>query len=126
MKDNNQEKYEDIRWHKHNRFPLGAVIIIIIGFLFLLNNFGIVPYSIWGILWRFWPLLIILIGLRFLFGRTTASRIIVGIIAIIFLLYALAFSLAITTPAFHSWMMMYTPWFNTTMPMQYQPYYMRY
>jgi hypothetical protein len=37
--------------------------------LFLLNNFGIVDWAVWGGLWRLWPLALVAIGLDLLFGR---------------------------------------------------------
>ncbi|MEW6033702.1 MAG: DUF5668 domain-containing protein [Chloroflexota bacterium] len=51
------------------RFSLGGLILIVLGILFLLNNLGVVSWGIWGILWRFWPVILILIGLNILWGR---------------------------------------------------------
>lgn len=44
----------------------GGVILIVIGVLFLLSNFGLVP---WGSLWRFWPLLLVAGGVAMFFPR---------------------------------------------------------
>jgi hypothetical protein len=46
-------------------FPVGATILIVLGIVFLLNNLGYLPWGIWGALWRFWPVLLILIGVNF-------------------------------------------------------------
>ncbi|MEW6142592.1 MAG: DUF5668 domain-containing protein [Chloroflexota bacterium] len=46
-------------------FPLGATILIVLGVVFLLNNLGYLPWGIWGTLWRFWPVLLILVGVNF-------------------------------------------------------------
>jgi len=46
-------------------FPLGATILIVIGVVFLLNNLGYLPWDVWGTLWRFWPVLLILVGVNF-------------------------------------------------------------
>ncbi|MFQ6054488.1 MAG: LiaI-LiaF-like domain-containing protein [Methanosarcinales archaeon] len=42
-------------------FPL---ILITIGVIFLLNNFGFIPYDIWDL----WPLILIIIGLGMLYN----------------------------------------------------------
>jgi len=36
-----------------------AIILIFVGVILLLNNFGFLPWSYWGVLFQFWPLLII-------------------------------------------------------------------
>jgi multiple antibiotic resistance protein len=49
--------------------PLVApFLLIVFGTLFLLNNFGILDWSIWGELWRLWPLIPIAIGLEMVLG----------------------------------------------------------
>ncbi len=40
----------------------GAMILIVLGFLWLLNNLGYLPGHIWYNLWRFWPVILILLG----------------------------------------------------------------
>ncbi len=55
---------------EHRRPSLvGPLILITIGVLFLLANMGMLPLSFWEIAFRFWPLLLILIGLDILVGR---------------------------------------------------------
>jgi hypothetical protein len=50
--------------------PLVApFLLIVFGALFLLNNFGILDWSVWGELWRLWPLIPIAIGLEMILGR---------------------------------------------------------
>lgn len=39
-----------------------ALILIVVGFLWLLNNLGYLPPHIWLNLWRFWPAILILLG----------------------------------------------------------------
>jgi predicted membrane protein len=48
---------------------LGPLILITIGVLFLLVNLGYLPLSLWEIAFRFWPLILILIGVEMLVGR---------------------------------------------------------
>ena len=53
-----------------NRVPVvGPILLITAGILFLLNNMGIVDWSIWGSLWRLWPLVLVIVGIDMLVGR---------------------------------------------------------
>lgn len=45
------------------------VILIGAGVVFLLNNMGVLSWSVWETLWRLWPVLLIAIGLDILIGR---------------------------------------------------------
>jgi hypothetical protein len=51
-------------------FPLIALLLIFFGVILLLNNFGYLPWDIWGTIWRLWPALLVLIGINLIFGRT--------------------------------------------------------
>jgi hypothetical protein len=48
---------------------VGPVILIGLGVVFLLNNLGIVSWSVWEIIFRFWPILLVAAGLDLLVGR---------------------------------------------------------
>ncbi|MGB8887134.1 MAG: DUF5668 domain-containing protein [Candidatus Korobacteraceae bacterium] len=50
----------------HSRVPVGAVILIGLGVLFLLDELGALHFD-W--IWRFWPLILIAIGVRVLMQR---------------------------------------------------------
>jgi hypothetical protein len=50
-------------------FPL---LFVIVGVVLLLNNLGILPWSIWTALGQLWPVLLILFGLDLLIGRRNA------------------------------------------------------
>jgi hypothetical protein len=43
--------------------------LIGIGVLLLLNNLGIVAWSTWNLIWRFWPLILIAVGIDIIFGQ---------------------------------------------------------
>ena len=47
--------------------PIWGVFLLFVGGVFLLQTLNIFPWGLWGTLWRFWPVLIIIIGLRVLF-----------------------------------------------------------
>jgi hypothetical protein len=50
----------------HSRLPIGAFILIGLGILFLLDEVGFLHFD-W--IWRFWPLILIAIGVRILMQR---------------------------------------------------------
>ena len=59
---------------EYHRRPslIGPLILITLGVLFLLANFGMLPLSFWEIAARFWPLILVLVGLELVFGRRSA------------------------------------------------------
>jgi len=61
-----------------------GIILIFVGVIFLLENFGIIDFS-WGYVWRFWPILLIITGVNILFSRynNKTGAIIIGIVTII-------------------------------------------
>ncbi|MEA2573286.1 MAG: hypothetical protein QOH93_584, partial [Chloroflexia bacterium] len=70
--------------HRHHRTPmLGPLLLISAGVLFLLNNLGVVPWSIWETLGRLWPLVLIAIGVDLVVGRRSPLIALLLIVAII-------------------------------------------
>lgn len=84
------------REYRHHSNPIGAILLIFLGIIFLLNNTGVVPWSIWSYIWQFWPVLIILLGIRILLGRSYGANLIIGILAVIILGAVLANALRLT------------------------------
>jgi hypothetical protein len=72
----------DYHHKKHDGGILGGLFLVFLGIVFLLTNLGLVPSSIWNELWKFWPVLVILLGLRLLAGRNTISRIIIALVTL--------------------------------------------
>lgn len=70
-------------------FPL---LLVAVGILFLLVNLGVVGREIWRDVWRFWPALLILLGLDLLGGRGSIGRA-VGSLFSVLVLVAAAFVL---------------------------------
>ncbi|MER3458484.1 MAG: hypothetical protein C4309_07525, partial [Chloroflexota bacterium] len=69
---------------ERRRGLIGPILLIAIGIVLLLNTLNVLPWGIWGTLWRFWPILLILIGLEILFGRSSwVGSLIVLIVAVI-------------------------------------------
>ena len=42
----------------------GGVLLILAGLIFLSSNFNLVPLTFWKDLWKFWPVILILLGLK--------------------------------------------------------------
>jgi hypothetical protein len=78
---------------KHGNGIFGGILLVFLGMIFLLTNLGLVPSSVWGELWKFWPVLIILLGLRLLTGRNIVSRIIIALITLFVFAGVLAYIL---------------------------------
>jgi len=60
-----------------------AAFLIILGIVLLLNTTNIVGWGIWVFTVRFWPVLIVLLGLRIILGGSLLSRILQMIITIL-------------------------------------------
>ena len=59
--------------NRHRRPGItGPVILISLGVIFLLNNMGFIELNLWDVIMRFWPILLIAIGLDILIGRRSA------------------------------------------------------
>jgi hypothetical protein len=97
------------RYHHHHS-GLGAIILIFLGIILLLNNFGILSWESWSTIWRFWPLLLILGGLQLVMGRSRSSSIAILIVGGIFLAFIIIFAAASENPGFSSWLSNYLPW----------------
>jgi len=67
---------------KHGDGLFGGLFLVFLGVVFLLTNLGLVPSSVWAELWKFWPVLVILLGMRLLVGRNIISRIIITLITL--------------------------------------------
>jgi hypothetical protein len=48
---------------------VGGIILILVGVVFLLQNFGILA---WGEIWRFWPLILVAVGISMLVPKKKA------------------------------------------------------
>ncbi|MGA2911459.1 MAG: DUF5668 domain-containing protein [Candidatus Levyibacteriota bacterium] len=78
---------------KHSGESVLGLVILFIGILFLFNNLGLVPWSVWNGLWKFWPVIIILIGIKMFAGRSLLSRILLTLLLIFVFAGVLAYIL---------------------------------
>lgn len=73
---------------------VGPVVLILFGAVLLLQNLGILHWGLWTEIWRFWPVLLILLGVEVLLGRSSVG----GAIA-----FGLLIALAAAVLGFSSW-----------------------
>lgn len=52
-----------------NHIPMGGIFLVFIGVVLLLQSLDVLPWALWGSLWRFWPVLLITSGLSMLLIR---------------------------------------------------------
>jgi len=65
----------------------GAIFLVSIGLLFLLNTTNIVPWGIWLQIFRFWPILLILAGLKIILPENKVGQIVYPIVYTLFIIF---------------------------------------
>lgn len=77
------------RWTLENRNRrrglVGPLLLVAAGIFFLLSNLGLIGWDAWQILFRFWPVLLIALGLEILIGR----RSLLGSVVVVIIVLAL-------------------------------------
>lgn len=68
------------------RTPLSSLILLFLGVIFLLNNLGYFPWDLWTNVFKFWPIILIVISLEMLFTKNGSPRLLVVAIILIFAL----------------------------------------
>jgi hypothetical protein len=72
--DNNGERSNNGNRRRYKSSIVLPSILIIVGVLILLYNLGLVDLKIWVIIARFWPLILIALGIELIMGRGSISR----------------------------------------------------
>jgi hypothetical protein len=62
---------------------VGPVLLIGLGLIILMNNLGVLNWSVWDMLFRLWPLILITIGLDFLIGRRSVWGSLLALVLIV-------------------------------------------
>jgi hypothetical protein len=83
------------------KFKLGNIttglFFIILGGIFLLNTLGFLSWNVWGgffvTMLKFWPILIISVGVRILLGSNTFLKIVSDLVWLLLLLLAFGISI---------------------------------
>ena len=52
-----------------HRFPTWGIILVLLGVVFLLQSLDVLPWGLWGTIWRLWPVILIAIGLNIILSR---------------------------------------------------------
>lgn len=103
---------------KKEGFDVGAIIwgfiFIFVGGVFLLNSLNVltVSWSFFGNLFRFWPIILVLIGLNILIGKSSLGRYIGTIISVIIVGLVLIFTLFFSTPQLTNFFNDKIPWWS--------------
>lgn len=71
-----------------------SLLLIGLGLVLLLNNFGLLAWSVGEIVWRFWPIFLILFGLELILGDSSWGKVALIVVGLIIL--GLVFSLSIS------------------------------
>ncbi len=79
--------------HHHRHSYTSGLFILLAGIFLLLNSFGVVPWQIWDFIWPFWPVALILLGLRIIFGRIPGAEIMMFLITLSALCVVIAYGL---------------------------------
>lgn len=59
-----------------------GLVIIAAGIILLLNNIGLTDFNVWVILFTYWPVFLVIIGLNSLLNRGSSGEVIFGIVFI--------------------------------------------
>jgi hypothetical protein len=104
--EKNNKKEDDIRQARQGCHPanvFGPFLLISLGVLLLLNNFGIVSWEVWSLLWKFWPVILIVWGIEAIFGKGWIGRLLVSVVSLLLLAFALSYSISCLNPNFDKW-----------------------
>ena len=71
--------------------PIWGIVLLFLGIVFLLQVLDVLPWGLWGTLWRFWPILIIIIGLGILLRRSNALLVSVVMFALLWACLGIAY-----------------------------------
>ena len=85
-------------YHRQRGGFAWPLILIALGVIFLLNNLGILSWSVWDVIWRLWPVLLIAIGLDILFGRRSAIGSLIALVLVIAVIAGAVWLAVIATP----------------------------
>ena len=93
------------RPERRNKFPdiLGGITFICAGLILLLNNFGVISWSIWSYLINFWPIVFILIGLDLVVGNSLIIKLITTLIGVAIIFFVIVYSLTAADYNFRSY-----------------------
>jgi hypothetical protein len=69
--------------HRNRPGIAGPLILIFLGVVFLLNNLGILEWTVWDVILRFWPVILIAAGLDLVIGRRSGWGSVVALLIVL-------------------------------------------
>ncbi|MDD4409274.1 MAG: DUF5668 domain-containing protein [Candidatus Pacebacteria bacterium] len=69
--------------HSSSSDPFGGILFIFVGIILFLNMMNIIPFDFWNQVLKFWPIILIMIGLKFILGNSIISNLMIFILSII-------------------------------------------
>lgn len=103
MKENKPQE-KTVQNHPHRGNLFGAFLFISLGIILLLNNFNALPWGVWEILWRFWPVLLVIWGLEMVLGHGFIGNLLVSILGIMILFLVVSFAVSRFNPDYNNFM----------------------
>lgn len=88
----------------------GAFALLIIGSLLLLINLGVLNPDIWGEILSYWPVLLIIFGLRIFFSGRPNLYLLVDILTVLLILSVIFLAALSTSQELGSWLKDTCPW----------------
>lgn len=96
----------------HGGAVVWALFVIFLGVVLLLNNLGVVPWTVWVGLWKFWPLLLVLWGVQLILGGSWGAALATAILTLLIFGGLVALVLSSFLPDFNDRMMHFAPWWD--------------
>lgn len=103
MKEQNEVKEKTHGDEKRGSFIM-ATLFILIGVILLLNNFEIIPWTVWNQMWKFWPVIVIIWGLELISGKGILAKLAVILLSLFLILFVFSFSLSKVNNDFNGFM----------------------
>lgn len=88
------------RHHHHEGSFVGGIVLIVVGLVFLLNALGFVSWDIWNHIWQFWPVILIIWGIRAILGNNYISQFLVGLLVLVVLGLIVLFGVTKVNPEY--------------------------
>ncbi len=74
-----RDRWSRRSWHRHDHHGgsfIWGFLLIFAGTILFLNTLNLVPWSVWEMIGRYWPVLLVLFGIDIVLGRSGLSRLI--------------------------------------------------
>ena len=81
----------------NRRGLVGATVMICLGAIFLMANFGLLAIDIWSLVLQFWPVLLIAIGFDIIVGRRSIILSLLGVLVVVAILVGAVWYSSYTT-----------------------------